>query len=200
MKKILVVLLGFIFLLSGCGNNKISYVEHIEESIGKYYTKNRPHNDGTLIIGQIKEFDGGYLVMAEKYSRDGHNFDELFLLDANYEITHTTAGAKPLSPCFSYNKLCYNGKTILFGSFNDTKWVPETDTKVKVDIKEVYVEAENGVSIFEKVDFKNGYLIVMDGEFEIDKFEIYNDNKVLQAELDKTIVINNDNQFVDVER
>lgn len=200
MKKILVLLLGFIFLLSGCGNNKFSYVEHIEENIEKYYKGNRPHNNGTLIIEQIKEFDNGYLVMAEKYSGDGHNFDELFLLDDNYKITHITAGAKPLSPCFSYNKLCYDGKTILFGSFNDTKWMPETDTKVKVDIKEVYVETENGVSISEKVDFKNGYLIVMDGEFEINKFEIYNDNKVLQAELDKTIAINNDNRFADVEK
>lgn len=200
MKKMLVALLGFIFILSGCGNSNISYIEHIEKSIEEYYAENRPYNDGTLIIEQIRRFDNGYLVMAEKYSGDGHNLDELFLLDDSYEITHITAGAKPMSPCFSYNELCYNGKTILFGSFNDTKWVPETDTKVEVDIKGIYVELENGVSVFEKVDFENGYLIVLEGESEINKFEIYNDNDILQAELDETIAVNNDNQFIDVVR
>ncbi len=92
----------------------------------------------------------------------------------------------------------YDGKTILFGSFNDTKWIPETDTKVEVDIKEVYVETKNGESIFEKVNLESGYLIVLDGELEINKFEIYNDNKELQAELDETIAIFDDMEFVDL--
>ena len=198
MKKILVVLLGAILIISGCSNDKLSNEERFERSIEKYYEENQPHNNGTLVIEQIKEFENKYLVMCEKHSGDGHSFDDLFLLDNNFNITHVTHGYKPLSPCFSYNKLFYNGKTILFGSFNDTKWVPETDTKVEVDIKEVYVELENGTSIFEKVNLENGYLIVLDGEHEINKFELYNDNKEIQAELDDTIAIFDDMKFVDL--
>ena len=198
MKKILVVLLGAILIISGCSNDKLSNEEHFKKSIEKYYEENQPHNNGTLIIEQIKEFENGYLVMCEKYSGDGHSFDDLFLIDNKFKITHVTHGYKPLSPCFSYNELYHNGKTILFGSFNDTKWIPETDTKVEVDIKEVYVELENGASVFEKVNLENGYLIVLDGELEINKFELYNDNKELQAELDDTIEIITDMKFVEL--
>jgi len=197
MKKIfsILLLLGIMLILFGCTDKIISNEEHIKKSIEHYYSESQPHNNGTLVIEQIKDFDNGYLVMTEKYSGEGHNFDDLFLMDSNYKITHVTRGYKPLSPCFSYNKLYHNDKTILFGTFNDTKWVPKTDSKVKVDIKEVYVEFENGESVFEKVNFENGYLIVLDGELETNKFEIYDDNKELQAELDDTIAIFDDIKF-----
>lgn len=133
MKKILVVLLSAILMLSGCSGDKLSNEEHFEKSIEKYYEENQPHNNGTLIIEQIKEFENKYLVMCEKYSGDGHGFDDLFLIDNNFNITHVTHGYKPLSPCFSYNK-----------------------------------------------------------------FELYNDNKEIQAELDDTIAIFDDIKFVDL--
>ncbi|MBE7053024.1 MAG: hypothetical protein E7391_01970 [Ruminococcaceae bacterium] len=192
MKKVLIVLFCVVLIISGCANDKILHKEHIKKSLENYYSNSQPDNKGELIIEQIKKFEDGYLVMAEKYSGDGHNFDYLFLIDDNYKITHVTSGSKPLSPCFSYNKLYHNGKTILFGTFNDTKWVPETDSKVKVDIKEVYVEPKNSKGVYEKVNFENGYIIVLDGELEINKFEIYNDNKELQAELDNTVAIFDD--------
>ena len=62
----------------------------------------------------------------------------------------------------------------------------------------MYVELENGTSVFEKVNHENGYLIVLDGELEINKFELYNDNKEMQAELDDTIAIFDDMKFVDL--
>ena len=117
MKKTLIVLLGVILIICGCFGGKLSYEEHLEKSIEKYYIENQPHNNGTLIIEQIRELENKYLVMCEKYSGDGHGFDDLFLIDNNFNITHVAHGYKPLSPCFSYNELSYNGKTILFGSF-----------------------------------------------------------------------------------
>lgn len=194
MKK-LIMIFCLICILAGCTSNTVSLEDRIFLSLEKYYGKTELYNNGTLIINQIKEFENGYLVMAEKHSGDGHSFDVLFLMDDKLNVTGRTAGTKPMSPCFSYNKLYYNGKTILFGSFNDTKWVPEIDEKVTVDIKEIYIELKNKETIREKVNADKGYLIIFDGDWQIEKFELYDNNQSLQAHLDETVAINDELTF-----
>ncbi len=157
----------------------------IWEAIDNWYKEYEPKNKGELEIFLDKPLGvgGKRLVLAEKYMGDGHSSRELFLLDLSLNVESVASVYETMSPCFSIAQIFYEGKTILFGTLDDSRWIPEEDIVVTVDIKEVYAELENGENITERVETDKGFVLVLEGESNVKTFNLYNDNKELQAEL-----------------
>lgn len=174
-------IVGVIFILFfgmiGCSSPRNSN----ENSIESYYKKHDPSNKGETQIFSQKEFNDTTLMLTEKYSGDGHTFTNLFLLDKDKKILKMATGQTPLSMCFTVNAVEYDGCKILFGSFNDSKWLIEPDKKASVDIQNIHIRFKNGEVFNEKVG--KGYIVYSEEISDIEVFELYDDNGKLQSDL-----------------
>ncbi|HUS89531.1 MAG TPA: hypothetical protein VMW91_09230, partial [Desulfosporosinus sp.] len=128
-----------------------------------------------------KPIDDKMLVLAEKYSGDGHSYTELFLISNDKKIEKRATGFTPISMCFTANLLEYENNTIVFGNLNKTKWEMETDTKKPVDIQNILVKFKNGEIIKENVG--EGYIIYSKSLTDVEALELYDNNGILQSDL-----------------
>lgn len=174
-------IVGVIFILFfgmiGCSSPRNSN----ENSIESYFKKHDPSNKGKTHILSQRAFNGNTLILTEKYSGDGHTFTNLFLLDKDKKILKVATGQTPLSMCFTVNAVEYDGCKILFGSFNDSKWLIEPDKKQSVDIQNIYIGFKNGEVYNEKVG--KGYIVYSKEISDVEIFELYDDNDKLQSDL-----------------
>lgn len=205
-KFILILLLALTcFLLVNCkanssstkvlDSNSKSKEEFLKESVSKYYLSKEPNNKGEIKIYDTKSFKDKYLVLVEKYSGDGHRLTNLFLADKNYNIIAWTSGETPISMCFSINKVDYDDTTILFGTFNNSKWDSKQDKKTDVQINHIAATFANKNSVKEEVTAKNGYIVVSDSVSKVEQFNLYNEKNELQSSLKELGDINGETQF-----
>ena len=165
--------------LAGCFNQK---TDNISESIDSAYKITQPLNKGELKIIYQKPLDDKTLVLASKYPGDGHILTNLFIIASDKSVEKMAGGVLgPLSQCFNANVIEYNNRTVVFGTFNASKWDPDTDTKKPVDIQNIVVKFKNGEIVKEKVG--NGYIVYSTQESALENIELYNDNGQLQSEL-----------------
>jgi len=122
---------------TGRADHSESAKSTINEIVESYYKRFEPTNKGELKILAQRPLDDKVLVLAEKYSGDGHSSTELFLINEEKRIEKRATGLTPISMCFTANLLEYENNVIVFGSFNNTKWEMETDTKKPIDISSV---------------------------------------------------------------
>lgn len=177
-KWISVIVLMLLFSIIGCSSSESNSIDNIIES---YYKIHYPGlKEKTQIFAQ-KEFEGGTLVLTEKYRGDGHAFTELFLLGEDKKILKVARGATPLSMCFTVNVIKYGGCKILFGNFNDSKWLIEPDKKEPVDIQSILVKFKNGEQYKEKVG--KGYIICSKQIADVEVVELYDDQGKIQSDL-----------------
>lgn len=172
---------GIIFILFFCMIGCSSSRNSNENTIESYFQKHNPLNKGKTQIFSQKAFKDDTLILTEKYSGDGHTFTNLFLLDKDKKILKVATGQTPLSMCFTVNAVEYDGCKILFGSFNDSKWLIELDKKEPVDIKNIYIRFKNGEVYNEKVG--KGYIVYSKEISDVEVFELYDDNGKLQSDL-----------------
>lgn len=163
----------------GCSSPASNSIGYIVES---YYKKHEPSNKGKTQIFAQKAFKDGTLVLTEKYDGDGHTITNLFLLDENKRIIKEARGQTPISMCFTVNVIEYDGKKILFGNFNDSKWLIEPDIKKPVDIQNILVRFKNDEVYTDKVE--KGYIIYSKSLSDVEVVELYDDNGELQSDLD----------------
>jgi hypothetical protein len=162
----------------------------IKEAVSKYYLTQDPKNKGELKIYNTKSFKDTYLVLAEKYSGDGHRTTDLLLLDMKHNIKAWTTGATPISMCFSVNKTEYDGSTILFGTFNSTKWDPKEDKKIPVQINKLDIKFSDNQSLKEDVSNYSGYIVISTSTSKLEQFNLYNNKNELQSNLDEMNEVN----------
>jgi hypothetical protein len=195
-KWIAITIFILFFCIVGCslpGSNSINTI------IELYYKKHDPLNKGKTQIFAQKEFMGGTLVLTEKYRGDGHTFVNLFLLNKDKRIIKVASGETPLSMCFTVNVIEYDGCKILFGSFNDSKWLIEPDKKKSVDIRNILVRFKNGEEYNEKVE--KGYIIYSKEISDIEAVKLYDDNGNLQSDLNdlkRYGKVFNETSFIDI--
>ncbi len=171
--------------------------DRITKSISEYYKNNQPSNNGELKIFLYKPFDDDkYLVLAEKYKGEGHLFKDLFLLDSQYNVLAFSDVQAPISPCFSLGQVFYDGKTILFGWIDDSKYIPMEDKAVHVETNEVFAELVSGQSIKANAYTNTGFIEVLEGESKVKSFDLYNDKHELQATLEDGYVMEQEWYFV----
>lgn len=187
-----VVALISLFVLIGCSNSGTGTVT---ELIGSYYKSYQPFNKGELKIIAQKMFNDKTLVLAEKYSGDGHGLVNLFVISNDNKVVYRADGQYPLSMCFSANVIELDNKTIVFGNFNNSKWDPITDIKKPVDIKNVLVTFNDGEKVKENVG--KAYIIFSTNKSVLKNIELYNDNGQLQSDLNEIGGANN-TQVVDL--
>lgn len=195
MKKFISIALSALICLSmaGCRANSLNSIvsnttsnskeELISKAVSKYYLVQDPKNKGELKIYTTKSFKDKYLILAEKYSGDGHRLINLFLIDGDYNITAWASGETPISMCFSINKVNYNGSTILFGTFNNSKWDSKQDRKIPVQINKLDIKFGNSQNIIENVSTDSGYIVISNSASKIEQFNLYNDKNELQSNL-----------------
>jgi hypothetical protein len=196
LEKLSVIILIALLNLAGCSQpvNK-----SVDEIVASYYKKFEPANKGELKILAQKSFSDETLVLAEKYSGDGHSYTELFLINQDKVIEKRAEGSTPISMCFSANKINYENGTVIFGNFNPTKWNITTDTKKAVEIQYMAVKFKDGETIKENVDsIKNGYIICSPTQAELVSIELYNALGELQSDLAE-IGVAEKREFVEVE-
>lgn len=205
MKKLIIIaalvaLIAVICVVIGKGvinNRDKTYIDKAYKSIEKYYQENDAQNTGELKVFLRKSInDNQHLILAEKHRGDGQLFSELFLLDSNCKILATASVEAPISPCFSLGQIFYDGKTILFGSFDDNKYVPKDDKVAAVKINKIFAELNSGETAKESVDMNKGYIIVLDGESEVKTFNLYNEKDELQSSINDVIVSNQELHFL----
>jgi hypothetical protein len=181
----------------GCSSSGSNSIDNIIES---YYKIHYPAiKEKTQIFAQ-KEFEGGTLVLTEKYRGDGHAFTELFLLGEDKKILKVANGETPLSMCFTVNVIEYAGCKILFGNFNDSKWLIEPDKKESVNIQSILVKFKNGEQYKEKVG--KGYIIYSKKISDVEVVELYDDMGKLQSDLNdlqRYGKVFNETSFVNIE-
>jgi hypothetical protein len=202
MRKNLIFLISLIgivalFSLSGCSNYTNN--KTVNGIIDSYYKSIEPSNRGDLKIFAQKPIDDKLLVLAEKYSGDGHSFTELFLISNDKKIEKRATGYTPLSMCFTINLLEYEDNTIVFGNFNNSKWEMETDKKKPVNIQNILVKFKNGEII--KEDVGVGYIVYSNSLTNVEAFELYDNNGVLQSDLNdlrKYGSVFNETSFTDI--
>lgn len=197
MKKFISLAISALLCLSlaGCGTNSLGTtgldtnpndkVDSINNAVSKFYLTVDSQNKGELKVYNTKSFKDKYLVLAEKYSGDGHRLTNLFVLDGKYNITAWTSGETPISMCFSINKVEYDGATILFGSFNNSKWDSKQDKKMPVQINKLDVRFANNESIKEDVSVNSGYIVVSNSISKVEQFNLYNEKNELQSNLEE---------------
>ena len=207
MKRLIWVILSMTICISlfGCGTMKSSNTgifnnlrdkdALIYDAVDKFYSNREPKNKGDLKIYSTKSFKEKYLVLAEKYSGDGHRFSHLFLIDEKYNIKEWTTGEIPISNCFSINRAEYSGNTILFGTFNNSKWDSKKDKKIPVKIDNIYVSLDDNEEIREEVSGDNCYILILDSNSKVEKVQLYNDKGEVQSSLADGIEII-DTQFM----
>lgn len=187
----MITLISFL-ILGGCSQltNK-----SISERVDLYYKKFEPSNKGKLQILAQKPVDDKMLVLAKKYSGDGHSYTELFLINKDNVLEKRAQGLTPISMCFSANKVDTQNRTIVYGNFNNSKWDMKSDTKKPVDIQYIIVKFENGETIKENVD--KGYIVYSSTQSELKSIELYDASGQLQSDLNE--IGNSENmEFVDV--
>ncbi|ACL19035.1 hypothetical protein Dhaf_0975 [Desulfitobacterium hafniense DCB-2] len=177
----IVILYSLLSFTIGCAEHPDSAKDTINEIVESYYKRFEPTNEGELMILAQRPLDDKVLVLAEKYSGDGHSSTELFLINSEKSIEKRATGFTPLSMCFTVNLLEYENNAIVFGSFNDTKWEIETDTKKTVDIQSILIKFKNGEIIEEPVGL--GYIISLKPVAEVEAIELYDHNGLLQSDL-----------------
>jgi len=177
----IVMLYGLLSFTTGCADHSASAKSTINEVVESYYKRFEPTNKGELKIFAQRPIDDKVLVLAEKYSGDGHSSTELFLINAEKRIEKMATGHTPLSMCFTVNLLEYEDNAIVFGSFKDTQWEIETDTQKTVDIQNILVKFKNGEIIEESVGL--GYIISSKPVADVEAVELYDHNGLLQSDL-----------------
>ncbi len=177
----IVILYSLLSFTTGCAAHPGSATSTINESVESYYKRFEPTNEGELMIFAQRPLDDKVLVLAEKYSGDGHSSTELFLINAEKRIEKRATGLTPISMCFTVNLLEYEGNAIVFGNFNNTKWEMETDTKKPVNIRNILVKFKNGERIEEPVG--TGYIISSKPVADVEAIELYDHNGLLQSDL-----------------
>jgi len=166
-----------ISLLISC-NSKVST---IQKSIETFFSKNSSNEKVDILL--IKEIDNEKLILAQKPEKDGEQSTNLFLLNENNKILNWTSGRKPISQCFTINTLIYNNKRIIFGSFNDSKYIPSEDKKISVDISKIDIILTNNKNICEDVSLDKGYLLVIDDTSDIQEVAVLNNGNEIQSTL-----------------
>jgi hypothetical protein len=174
----LICSISFSFL--SCSSSK---EKDIFKKIDGFYQKISPSNKGVTEIYSIKEFQDGNVVLTEKYPGDGESGTVLFLLDKNNKVLKRASGENPMTPCFVVNVAKLGNANILFGKFKDSMWSAELNKKVNVKIDKIKVEFQNGDIIEENVSTKKGYIIISKSKSDIKSMELYNNNNVLQSNL-----------------
>ncbi len=164
------------------------YDKEIAKELLRYYNGFEPQAKGGLKILQTKPYGEKKLVLAQKYFGEGHSVADLFVTDSAGKIIAHENVTSPMSPCFSLAQVFYEGKTILFGEFDNGRWLPQPDIVVKVDIDEVYARLKSGASVQEKVNINNGFILVLDGTSGVEVFDLYNDQGELQAVITDNVV------------
>ena len=177
-KLICVVAFILSFSIMGCSSSESNSIDNIIES---YYKIHFPGLKARTQIFAQKEFEGDTLVLTEKYRGDGHAFTELFLLGEDKKILKVARGQMPLSMCFTVNVIEYGGFKILFGNFNDSKWLIEPDEKAAVNIQSILVKFKNGEQYEEKVG--KGYIVYSKEISDVEVVELYDDKGKLQSDL-----------------
>jgi len=198
IKISITILTIFVAVLMGCSENKEG---KLIKAVNNYYERFQPLNKGETKIFAIKPFKNQYLVLAEKYRGDGHNYTYLFLIDQKFNVTKYVTGYRPTSACFEVNRLEYESNTILFGDFIDSKWV-ESDMRQAVKLDKIFVEFKDGVKYEESVSMDKGYIIVENTLSDVKIVNLYNDKGELQSNLEdlrkfrRNII--NDTDFINV--
>lgn len=179
MKKFILSAFSLILisLLISC-NIKVST---IEKSIETFFNKNSSNEKVDILL--IKEIDKEKLILAQKPEKDGAQSTNLFLLNENNEILSWTSGSMPISQCFTVNTLIYNDKRIIFGSFNDTKYIPSEDKKISVNISKIDIILTDNKNISEDVSLDKGYLLVIDDASNIQEVTVLNKSNEIQSTL-----------------
>ena len=179
MKKFILSTFSLILisLLISC-NSKVST---IQKSIETFFSKNSSNEKVDILL--IKEIDNEKLILAQKPEKDGVQSTNLFLLNENNEILSWTSGSMPISQCFTVNTLIYNDKRIIFGSFNDSKYIPSQDKKIRVNISKIDIILTDNKNINEYVSLDKGYLLVIDDSSDIQEVTVLNNNNEIQSTL-----------------
>jgi hypothetical protein len=179
MKKFILNTFSLILisLLISC-NSKVST---IQKSIETFFSKNSSNEKIDILL--IKEIDNEKLILAQKPEKDGVQSTNLFLLNENNEILSWTSGSMPISQCFTVNTLIYNDKRIVFGSFNDSKYIPSEDKKISVNISKIDIILTNNKNINEDVSLDKGYLLIIDDSSDIHEVTVLNSNNEVQSTL-----------------
>lgn len=193
MKKKLLGITGLVVTIIVCfvaikhlkkvENENLPQDVKIKNEIVRYYSK-WPENKGELKIYNTKKMGDKYLVLTEKYSGDGHNYSDLFLLNSNFEIIKTTNGDMPMSMCISLNKIIYEDKTILFGNFNNQKASRDVSHIIDVDINKIEARLKNGSVFKDDVSINTGYIAILDGVADIEDIILYNAKGEVQNNID----------------
>ncbi|MBL4930983.1 hypothetical protein [Clostridium paridis] len=157
--------------------------ELIKEAISNFYFKLDAKSNGELKVYNTKTYKNNYLVLAEKYSGDGHRSTNLFIIDDKFNVTRWTSGETPISNCFSINKCILDKSTILFGTFNNSKWDPKQDIKIPVQISKIDIKFASGQDVRENVSSEDGYIVILDSLSEVQQFNILNEKNELQSNL-----------------
>lgn len=178
----LIFTLVIFYLLSIVGCSETATVDKIVDS---YYKSYQPSNKGDLKILVQKPMEDKTLVLAKKYCGEGHLFTNLFIIDSNNKVEKCAQGFTPMSMCFSANLVKYRNITIVYGTFNNTKWDIKTDIKIPVEIDNIVVRFKNGETIKEKVNVQNGYIVYSSNEYDLDSIELYNNVGQLQSDLNE---------------
>lgn len=179
MKKFILSTFSLILisLLISC-NSKVST---IQKSIETFFSKNSSNEKVDILL--IKEIDNEKLILAQKPEKDGAQSTNLFLLNENNEILSWTSGSMPISQCFTVNTLIYNDKRIIFGSFNDSKYIPSENKKISVNISKMDIILTNNKNISEDVSLDKGYLLVIDDASDIQEVTVLNKINEIQSTL-----------------
>ncbi|KLE15612.1 hypothetical protein [Clostridium sp. C8] len=178
MKKLTLGIFSLVLisLLISFGNKTSTVSKSIEE----FFNKKASNEKVDILL--TKDMGNEKIVLAEMNEKDGEQHTNLFLLNENNEILSCTSGRKPISQCFSVNTLIYNDKRIIFGSFNDSKYIPSEDKKVSVDISQIDITLSNNKNIRESVTLDKGYLVITDIS-DIKDVKILNEKDEVQSTL-----------------
>lgn len=178
MKKLTLGIFSLVLisLLISCGNKTSTVSKSIEE----FFNKKASNEKVDILL--TKDMGNEKIVLAEMNEKDGEQHTNLFLLNENNEILSWTSGRKPISQCFSVNTLIYNEKRIIFGSFNDSKYIPSEDKKVSVDISQIDITLSDNKNIRESVTLDKGYLVITDIS-DIKNVKILNEKDEVQSTL-----------------
>lgn len=162
----------------------------IATKIDDYYRKIEPGNVRLMGIKLVKMVDKNYLVLADMHTTFAEYYSDLFIADENCNLLYRARVSDPMETCFSVSQFYYDNKTILFGAFNDIKWILGKDENEPVEIDKVYVKLKSGAQLKEKIDYRQGCILVLDEESQVETFEIYNSKNELQAKSDSISKIN----------
>lgn len=178
MKKLTLGIFSLVLisLLISFGNKTSTVSKSIEE----FFNKKASNEKVDILL--TKDMGNEKIVLAEINEKDGEQHTNLFLLNENNEILSWTSGRKPISQCFSVNTLIYNEKRIIFGSFNDSKYIPSEDKKVSVDISQIDITLSDNKNIRESVTLDKGYLVITDIS-DIKNVKILNEKDEVQSTL-----------------